>query len=140
MTVAVPAIGTQLQLYNGTSYTTVAEVTDITFPEIKAELFDTTNMTSPGTWEETLPTILRSGSLQFTINYVPTDPTHNAATGLISYLTAKTLTNIKLIMPNAAATTWTLPGYVESFKAAGKLKDALTATVSFKVSGQPTLN
>lgn len=134
------SIGTQLQLYNGSAYSTVAEVQDITLPDLKSDTYDATNMSSPGGYEEALPTILRTGELGFGCNYLPTDATQNAATGLISYWKNRTLTNIKLIFSDSASTTWTLPGYVTNIKGDLKLKDAGQLNVSFKVSGEPSLS
>lgn len=137
---AISAFGTQIQVNDGTpTYTTIAEVLDITGPGFTAETADVTNHSSPGAWREMIPTMLAQGTVSFDVNYVPTHPSHNGSTGLISLLTGRTKRNYKIIWPNVGATTWTMDGYITSFSPSAPVNGQLRASVVMTPAGIPTL-
>jgi len=133
-TAAIAAFATLLKIGS----TTVAEVTKIDFGGIKLDLVESTNHSSTGGWREYTPTLKDGGEVSFEINYVPTAATHkNASGGLIYLLDNKTLQTFHVVFPDA--TDWTLPGYVTDFKPSAPVDGKLSASVTIKVSGQPTL-
>jgi predicted secreted protein len=139
-TQASAGYGVQLQVDDGSgSFSTIAEVTSLSGPELSADTADVTHHQSPGGWEEHIPTILRSGEVSATINYLPGDSTQDASSGLLSLLDSKTKRDYKIIFPDAASTTWTLSAYVTGFSPSAPVDDRLSADVTLKATGQPTL-
>jgi hypothetical protein len=138
----IAAFGTLFKMGDGASpenFTTIAEVTDISGPELGTDTEDGTHHSSTGGYEEVIATILRTGTVTLTIQYDPTDATHDASTGLIYEWTQKTTTNYQLVFPDTSSTTWTLPCKVTGFTPAAPVGGKLTAEVTLKVDGQPTL-
>lgn len=143
MSDAVAGFNSLLQIGDGATptenFTTIAEVKDISGPSLSLNPVGVTNQSSTGGWAEFIGGLLDAGEVTFDINYLPTHATHNAATGLIRDLVNRTKRNFKLIFPNAGATTWAFTALVTAFSPSEPVADALTASVSLKISGQPTL-
>lgn len=142
MSDALSAIGTLLKKGDGQVvevFATIAEVKDITGPELSLDVQDVTSQDSEDGWEEVVPTILKSGKVTFDLNFIPTDETQDAHTGLISDMVGKVKRNFKLIFPDAAATTWSFAAYVVEFKPTAPVSGILTASVGLKITGKPTL-
>ena len=120
---------------------TYAQVTNISGPGLSLDTEDVTSHDSTGAWEEVVGTILRSGEITMDIVYDPADGTHaNVADGLLADLVARTqIDTFHLKFSDAAVTDWTLKGFVTGFEPTAPVGGALTATVKFKLSGQPTL-
>lgn len=139
----IAAFGTLLKLGDGgsptESFTTIAEVTEIGGPELSLDTEDGTHHGSTGGWEEVIPTILRSGTVPFTIQYDPAGATHDASTGLLADMGDKTLRNFELVFPDTGSTTWSFSAYVVGFTPGAPHDGKLTAECSLKISGQPTL-
>lgn len=141
-TSAVAGIGAQLQIGDGGSpenFTTIAEVKDISGPALAQDTVDVTNHDSTGNWEEHIGTILRSGEVTFDINYLPTDSTHDATDGLLSDKEDQTLRNFQLVFPDGSNTQWDFSALVTGFEPSAPVSDELSASVTLKISGQPTL-
>jgi len=134
--VAVNAFGTLLKR-NGT---TIAEVTDITPPELSRDTAEVTHHQSPGMWREFLKILKDAGEVSLSINYIPSNTTHNAATGLLADLANDTTIDTwTLVFPDAGATTWSFAGILTKFSAKAPIDDRLTADITLKVNGVPTL-
>lgn len=139
---ALSAFGTQLQVGDGKTpeqFTTIAEVTKIGGPKLSLDTEDVTSHDSQGGWEEAIGTVLRSGEVSLDINYVPVDPTHDAATGLISRMVARSVDNYKLVFPDTGSTEWSFAALVTGFELDAPHDGKLAASVTLKVTGQPTL-
>jgi hypothetical protein len=137
------AIGTKLKIGDGgspVSYTTIAEVVEISGPALSVDTADATHHSSSGDYEEVVPTVIRSGEVTFDINYLPTDSTHDATDGLLNDLENKTKRNFELVFTDGSNTTWTLTGYVTGFEPSAPHDDKLDASVTIKLTGQPTIN
>ena len=142
MTLAIDAYGTLLQSGDGGSpeaFTTIAEVTEISGPSLALDPLDVTAHTSPGAFREFVGGLLDGGEVGFTINYVPTGSTHDASTGLVADMIARTVRNFKLIFPDVGATEWNFAALITAFEPAEPVDDKLSAEVTLKVTGQPTL-
>lgn len=132
----INAFGTLLKR-NGV---TIAEVNDITPPKIARDSIELTHHQSPNAWREFIKGLKDGGEVSMTINYIPTNSTHNAATGLISDLANNTTVDTwTLVFPDTLATTWSFPGFITAFEPKAPIDDRLTADVTIKVAGQPTL-
>jgi predicted secreted protein len=142
MTQALAGFGTLLQIGNGATpetFTTIAEVRDISGPELSLDTVDVTSHDSAGGWEEHVATILRSGEVTFDVNYIPTETTHDAGTGLIADMVARELRNFQLVFPDVGATTWSFAAYVTGVSPAMPVAEDLLASITLKLTGQPTL-
>src|SRR5436190_11500845 len=104
MSNAVNAFGTLLKR-NGT---TIGEVTDLSGPEISRDNIEVTHHQSPSAYREFMKGLKDAGEFSCTINYIPTNSTHNAATGVLSDLANNTTVDTwSLVWSDTGATTWT---------------------------------
>lgn len=143
VTNALFAHGTLLQVGDGVStgetFTTVAEVTNIGGPGIALEPLEVTSHSSTAGWKEFIGGLLDGGEVSLSINYIPTNATHDATTGLIADQVARTVRNFQLVFPDSGTTTWSFSALVVNFEPGEPVDNALTAEVTLKVTGQPTL-
>lgn len=140
MTNAVSGYGTLLQVDDGVgNYTTVAEVKDITGPGYEADTIEATNHSSAGAWREWLAGLLDGGEVTFDVNYIPSNPTHDeSASGLFGLLLNRTRRNFRLVWPVTPVERVTFLGMVTGFEPSAPVDDVLTASITIKVSGQPS--
>lgn len=137
---AISARGTLLKMHDGVStYNPIAKVISITGPGLSLDLEDATDHDSPGGWEEVVATILRSGEVTFDIHHLPASATHGATTGLIKVMKDRLKRSFQLVFSDSGATTWTFDAYVSGFESAAPHDGKLTASVTVKITGQPTL-
>ena len=142
MTLAIDAYGTLLQIGDGgapEAFTTIAEVTDITGPSLALDPLDVTSHESPGAFREFVGGLLDGGEVTLTMNYVPTAGTQAATTGLLADMIARTVRNFQLVFPDVGTTTWSFAALITAFEPAEPVDDRLSAEVTLKVTGQPTL-
>lgn len=137
MSNAIAGPGFFLQRGDGTpgNYTTVSEVHDINGPAAKTDITDVTNQSSPGGFEEVIPTIRRSGEITFDINYNPDDATHDNVTGIQADLNNKTLRYWRVTYP-VTNKKRTFTGYVIGFQEKAPINGVLTASLTIKITGQ----
>jgi Lambda phage tail tube protein, TTP len=147
MSGAIPGPGFLLQVDDGTStgpgtghFTTVAEAKEIHALPLSVDIQDVTNQSSPGGYEEVVPTIRRSGETTFDVNFLPYDATHDSVTGLQYLLNNKIRRAFQLIIPNQAggATMPRWTAFVTGFDITAPVAGVLGAAVKMKVTGQPT--
>lgn len=116
----------------------IAEVRDISGPSLQQSTAEVTSHTSPGRYREFLSTVKDGGEVSFEIGYVPTEATHGvAAGGLLNDFDAGTINAYSVTFPDA--TVWSFSAVVTGFEAGMPVDGDLTASVTFKVTGQPTL-
>lgn len=142
MTSAVFAHGTLLKAGNGAAtevFTTIAEVTSIGGPGLALDPIDVTNMDSTNGWREFIGGLLDGGEVSITINYLPANATHNAANGLINDMENRTVRNFQLIFSDSGNTTFSFTALVTGFEPGAPVDGQLTADVTLKLTGQPTL-
>lgn len=135
------SFGTFLQVGDGgapESFTTIAEVGDISGPAISRDTEEVTNHSSPNGWEEFIATIGRSGEISFPINFIPTDPTHNEVTGLVAMVGDGLLRNFRVLI-STTGRRWQLAALVTNFEPASPVVGKNSADVTLKVSGKPIL-
>jgi len=118
-----------------------ANVTNISGPGLSLDTEDVTSHDSTAAWEEVVGTILRSGEITADIVYDPAHATHKyAAGGLIYDMVQRTVIDtFHLIFSDAATTDWTFSALVTGFEPGAPVGGSLTASVKFKLTGQPTL-
>lgn len=129
-------------LYKGTSGagTAYAQVQSFSGPGLSLDNEDVTTHDSTNAWEEVIGTILRSGEISMDIVYDPADATHkNAAGGFLYDLIQREAITLTLVFPDAASTEWTFSALPTGFEPGMPHDGALTASVSFKLTGDITL-
>lgn len=148
-TAAVRAIGTLLKRGDGggpENFTTVAEVTNITGPGLSQAMIDTTSHESPN-WREFITGLADGGQVSFDINYIPDNASHNVIAGLLKDFkdqadgTLLTPRNYQIVFPDVSNTVWTFAAWISDFEptAPATGDDKLSASVTMKVTGEPTL-
>lgn len=136
----VSAFGTQL--FRGTSGggTAYAQVMSITGPALSADVIDVTTMDSTNAWEEAVVGVLRSGDITMDIQYDPADATHkNAGNGLLADFLGRASTTFTIVFSDSGTTEWTFSAFVTGFTPSMPVDGSLTASVTFKVTGDVTL-
>jgi predicted secreted protein len=139
---AISSFGTLLKIGDGQgseTFATIAEVTELKPPSLKLDTEDVTNHSSTGGWEEVIPTIKSGGEVGLKINFIPTNATHSYSAGLLKDFNNKTKRNFQIVFPDGSNTTWSFAAYVTAFKADAPVKGKLSADITLKVTGQPTL-
>jgi len=143
MTVAIAGPGFLLQMGaqagNSGSFTTVAEVKDITGPAVSVDIVDVTNQDSPGGFEEIIPTIRRAGEVDFDVNFNPTSGTHDGLTGLLYLANNKIKRGWRLLLQDSGDHYWYFDGYVTGFQTKAPVAGVLSGTTKIKITGQPLI-
>jgi len=140
MTSAVFAHGTLLKLGDGggpETFATIAEVRGISGPSLAADAIEATNHDSEEAWREFIGGLKDGGEVSFDINFIPDEGTHDASTGLASKVGYKD--NYQLVFPTSPAVTWSFPAVLTGFEPTAPIDDVLTAAITLKVAGKPTL-
>jgi len=128
--------GTLLKRGDGASpteaFAAVAEVKNISGPNLSTETIDATHMESPNAFREMLPSFKSSGEVTFTVNFLPGATNH---TDVLGDYDDRTLRNWTLVFPDTGATTWGFSGYVTGFQPSATIDDVLSADVTITISG-----
>ena len=120
--------------------TTIAQVSNISGPGLSLDTEDVTTHDSASGWEEVVGTILRSGEVTLDLVYDPNEATHKHSSGGLLYdLTSKMAQTFSIVFPSTAAVTWSFSALVTGFEPSAPADGALTATVTLKLTGAPTL-
>jgi len=118
----------------------IGKCTNISGPTIKRTSIDVTHHRSPDEWMEKIKGIKDGGQVTLSINYDPTNATHNYASGLLSDFDEDTdISTFAIVFPDLAATTFTFPGFVVSWTQTAPTDGKLNADVTLEVAGKPTL-
>jgi predicted secreted protein len=131
------AFGTTLKTAGTTD---IVNVQSISGPGLTLDTEDVTTHDSTGAWEEVVGTILRSGEVSFDIVYDPAAATHkNAAGGLLYNLASRASVHYHLTFPSTVPAIWAFDALVTGFEPSAPHDGALTASVTMKLTGAPTL-
>ena len=137
---AIFAQGTELQMSDSAfqNHTPIAEILTITGPTMNRDQLDVTNQGSTGGFREFINGLINLGSLSFSINYIPTAATHDAATGLLDVFESGEVREFNLVFPDGGNTTWVLRGIVNGFEVSVPVDAQLTADITIVLTGVPT--
>lgn len=128
---AVLGYNVDFAIYNGSTYTQVAEVTDITWPGYSRDAVEVTFMDSDNQFREYIGGMMDGGEVTVEMNWVP-----SATDVIIAALTASTTGQFKITY-NAGANV-VFKAIVTAYQPQSPLGEKLTASATFKVSGKPT--
>lgn len=141
-TAAKSSFGTFLKLGDGATsetFTTIAEVQDISGPKLSLDTEEVTSHSSTAGWAEFIGTLLDGGEVSFDINWLPAHATQSYSAGLLRDMVNRTLRNFQLVVPAAATLTWTFAALVTAFEPDLPVKGKQGSSITLKLSGQPTL-
>ena len=126
------ALGYQITfgIWNGASYTNVAEVTSVSPPQYSRDAIEATHQGSPNTYREYIAGWMDAGEVSMEINYVPA-----AADSLLTAFQAG-VGLFRLTMPNAV--TCTFNAVITAYQPETPLDGKMAASITLKVSGRPT--
>lgn len=123
----------------GVALASIAQISNIGGPGLQADVIDVTTHDSTAAYEESVVGILRTGELTLDIVYDPNGATHSYSAGLLGKIEARTLYDFSITFPSSGTVTWYFDGYVTGFEPSAPVDGALTASVTIKLTGQPTL-
>ena len=122
----------------GVAAAAVAGITNITGPGLSVDLVDVTTHDQSTAFEEAVASILRSGEVTLDIVYDPADSSHYASAGGVIYrLENKQFSWFNIIFTGAF--DWKFSGYIARFEPGSPVGGYLSASVSLKITGEPTL-
>jgi hypothetical protein len=139
--IAVPGFGSKLANggVSGSSYTNVAQVTDVKLPIGKIKTDDITNFDSPtaggggAVYQEYIKTMVDAGDVTFGMVFSPTDPTQQHVAATLQNSPTTSLEYWRLTSQDG--TTYIFQGYISGDDFDFKFDKAVLAKASIKVSG-----
>jgi len=117
------------------TFTEIANVTSISGPSISRNVYDTTAHDSPDAYMEFIGGLKDGGELSFELNWDPENATHEA---LFSDLNDIVPRDYNLVLPQDIA-TFAMTAILTAFDVGLPVDDKLTASVTYKITGKPTL-
>lgn len=140
-TQAISAYGTLLKRGDGgfpETFTTVPEVRSISGPTMETDEADVTTHSSAaaGAFREFILTLIDAGTIEFEINYVPTDTVH---TGIRNDFLNRTKRNWQMVLPGNVQTI-SFAGYVKTAPLEFPVDDAITMKITIRLTGQVTFS
>jgi len=125
---------------NGASpevFTTLAEVTAITPPAMARDTVDATHNESPGAWREFIAGLKDGGEISLELNFIPGGPAALSITAEMDLDGSLAAKNRQILFPDGSY--FSFSGILTSFEPDTPLDDKMAASVTFKVSGKPSL-
>src|ERR1043166_527438 len=137
VTQAVLGYGTLLQrgdVATATNFNTVAEVRSIDGPKLSKDRKEVTHMLSPNGFREFIGGLKDGGEITFTVNFVPSDGTQDATTGLIADFENNVKRYWRITWPTTPTYTSTFQAEVVDLNFKTPVDDAITLDVPLKLS------
>ncbi len=121
----------------GTTYETIANVTNIGGPERTRETIDVTAHDSPGQWMEFVGGLKNGGEISLDINYDPSETTHDLDDDFDD--TVPRNYRIVILPDTADEHTWQISGILTNLGDEFPYDDRMQRSMTVKVTGKPTL-
>lgn len=135
---AVAAIGTLVKIGDGAgseTFTTIAEVGDITGPGMTAETIEVTSQDSTGYFKEYIAGLKDGGELTFPMNFVNSA----AQDALVTDYGNRTKRNFQVVTTHGSAKTFAFAGYITNISHSFAIADAAKRDVTIKITGAVTI-
>ena len=116
-------------------FTVLAAVNNVGGPSLTRETIDVTAHASPNGWREFVGGLKDGGEVSVDINYMPA--AHDA---LIADFNDKDPRTYRLTFPDDEQTAWSFPAIMTGFQPTAPVDDKLSASLTFKVAGEPTFS
>ncbi|GGN46788.1 phage tail tube protein [Streptomyces fuscichromogenes] len=116
-------------------FTTIADATGISPPGMKRETIDVTSHGSADGWMEFIGGLKDGGEVKVDVNYQPAY--HDT---LIDDFEDDAPRTYRIVFPDEDTTTWEIKAIMTGFEPDAPYDDKLSASLTFKVTGKPTLS
>jgi predicted secreted protein len=133
------AYGSQFKIGAGEAFTTVAEVTDISGPNITRDSIEVTSYDSADGWRERLPGFRDGDSITVQANWLPNDVTQDGSTGLWAQFNDDENHNFQLVTPTAVGITISFTGHLTGFSLTLPLEEQGQVEFPIAISGKVTI-
>ena len=136
------AYGSTFKLGDGAtseSFTAVAEVLDISGPDMTRDSIQITNQDSDDGSREYLPGWRDGGTVSFDANWLPSNATQDGSTGLLSHYEDDDNHNYQIVTPTAVGKTISFAGHVVGMPPSLPFQEQAKINFSIKLSGKPTI-
>lgn len=130
--------GVQLKRGDGETpeiFTAIADITNLSGPGLSRETLDVTSHGSPDGWMEFLGGLKDPGEVSADINYQPA--LHDT---LVDDFDDVAPRNYQIVFPDSPATTWAFGAIITGFEPEAPYDDKAAASLTFKVTGKPTIS
>ena len=98
------------------NFVTVAAIVSLKPPQLSRNEIEVTSHNEAVTsGEAKILGMLRKGPVTGTLNWLPTDPTHDDSSGILADIMANTKRNWQITFPPNGLPKWTFPGRVQLF-------------------------
>lgn len=114
-------------------FTPIANVTNVSGPEMERETYDVTAHDSADGWREFIGGLKDGGEVSLELNYDPSK--HDVLVQDFDDVTPRTY---RIVFPQSLG-TWEIKALLTGFSQEAPVDDKLSAELTFKVSGKPTI-
>lgn len=121
------------------SYTELAEVTNITPPGISRDAVEATHMQSPEMYREFVAGLINGGEVTLEMNFIPEGGSTQEIIALFANREAKECRITFYRTNGEVAAYWDFDAIATGFEPEAPIDDKMMATVTFQVTGKPTL-
>ena len=125
-------------LPNSEIFNAIGNIQKIEGPDLSLDLDDATTLDQASAFEESVATILRSGSVTLDMLYDPSLASHRLLAGLLYKIKNKIFSNFQLIFPDGLE--WDFQGVPANFKPGLPHDGKMSAAVSIKGDREPTFS
>lgn len=132
--------GTLFKTGNGASpeaFTTLAEVTNITPPNMSRDSVDATHELSPNAWREFIAGLKDGGEVSLELNFVPGGASAAALMDELNLEPEDAPKNRQIVFKDGSIMTFR--AFLTAFEPEAPIDDKMAASVTFKVTGAPVL-
>jgi predicted secreted protein len=142
MTVARIGHGVRLQRASDASpaaFADIGELLEPGGPTLSRDAVEATHSQSPNRYREFISGLRDGGEVTGTFALEPGADAEDNHKKLVDDFNNDNLIEYRLLFPNAEATAWRFDGFITNIEHAEPIDDRMTVAVTFKISGQPTL-
>jgi len=132
---AISGVGTIIQKWgiSSSSWSTIAEVTNISGPGMTRDLIEVTSLDSTGGYREFIGGFRDGGNVVLSMNYI-----RASLDEFLADFESDTIQNYEIVLPDG--TSIEFEGYVQEFPLTIPTDSQITMEATIKISGQPTIN
>lgn len=114
-------------------FTSIANVTSVSGPEIERETYDVTAHDSEDGWREFIGGLKDGGEVSLEVNYDPRK--HD---DLVADFEDTEARDYKLVFPGTLG-SWQIKAFLTGFSSEEPVDDKMSGELTFKVTGKPTI-
>lgn len=134
---AFSGVGTSFKIGDGASneqFTAIAEVNNISGPNITRDLLETTSLDTSGGYKTFIAGFRDGGSIDLDMNF-----TRDSYDDFKDKIESDAVNNYQIVLSDTGATTFDFAGFVVSLGLTVAPADKVAARVSIKITGTVTL-